>query len=88
MIVKTGEILHFYPRPPRGGRHLLISTTSTFQTISIHALREEGDGETGAMSVTPINISIHALREEGDCGLVCHSDCSKISIHALREEGD
>ena len=34
--------------------------------ISIHALREEGDGETGAMSVTPINISIHALREEGD----------------------
>ena len=38
----------------------------TVAEISIHALREEGDGETGAMSVTPINISIHALREEGD----------------------
>ena len=33
--------------------------------ISIHALREEGDGCCGELSVD-VNISIHALREEGD----------------------
>ena len=61
---------HFYPRPPRGGRHfeesdedvfiLFLSTPSARratdrgwnlwprQLISIHALREEGDGITWA----------------------------------------
>ena len=33
--------------------------------ISIHALREEGDG-TDADTITFDIISIHALREEGD----------------------
>ena len=33
--------------------------------ISIHALREEGDGE-GAVLGSNLIISIHALREEGD----------------------
>ena len=33
--------------------------------ISIHALREEGDPASGAMSIL-FSISIHALREEGD----------------------
>ena len=57
-------------------------------TISIHALREEGD-----FKVFPQQscwyISIHALREEGDPVLrfrLCL--WYKISIHALREEGD
>ena len=57
-------------------------------TISIHALREEGD--MAGQDLPPRNpISIHALREEGDL----HPDQRKgqvrsISIHALREEGD
>ena len=34
--------------------------------ISIHALREEGDGVDGASPSLPMEISIHALREEGD----------------------
>ena len=36
-------LLNFYPRPPRGGR--LLSRTRYFaaHSISIHALREEGD---------------------------------------------
>ena len=34
-------------------------------SISIHALREEGDSGMDAI-VTDIGISIHALREEGD----------------------
>ena len=56
---------NFYPRPPRGGRHELISKASKTFEISIHALREEGDlsNKWGAVH-TPI--SIHALREEGD----------------------
>ena len=33
----------FYPRPPRGGRHVSIGYQWVFIIISIHALREEGD---------------------------------------------
>ena len=33
----------FYPRPPRGGRHLSRVTVSPAAAISTHALREEGD---------------------------------------------
>ena len=35
--------LHFYPRPPRGGRPAYLSIGDGTGTISIHALREEGD---------------------------------------------
>ena len=34
---------HFYPRPPRGGRPVPIALLKLLDTISIHALREEGD---------------------------------------------
>ena len=57
------------------------------QTISIHALREEGDEVCGA-DRRICEISIHALREEGD-KYMTHAELSRyISIHALREEGD
>ena len=36
--------------------------------ISIHALREEGDGPIRVGNLSDIEISIHALREEGDSG--------------------
>ena len=35
---------HFYPRPPRGGRRGIFSAGHNALVISIHALREEGDG--------------------------------------------
>ena len=57
-------------------------------SISIHALREEGD-VTNDFLQQKKKISIHALREEGD--RVFYMTCTalnKISIHALREEGD
>ena len=38
---------NFNPRPPRGGRHGAIPDVSGFVTISIHALREEGDLSRG-----------------------------------------
>ena len=34
---------HFYPRPPRGGRLHTIRVNGWGESISIHALREEGD---------------------------------------------
>ena len=55
----------FYPRPPRGGRPPRARDTSSSLTISIHALREEGDLNRLAQRQTS-KISIHALREEGD----------------------
>ena len=36
--------LYFYPRPPRGGRHPEVYARRVRDRISIHALREEGDG--------------------------------------------
>ena len=78
---------YFYPRPPRGGRRVRACFTRARAAISIHALREEGDGMP--LGVEPSQqISIHALREEGDDGLQMDRQCRGISIHALREEGD
>ena len=37
---------YFYPRPPYGGRRALSDAISCYVTISIHALRTEGDGCT------------------------------------------
>ena len=56
----------FYPRPPRGGRHVAVKNTAQVVDISIHALREEGDGNKLLGGGEAGKISIHALREEGD----------------------
>ena len=37
---------YFYPRPPRGGRHFCTPVYEIWLSISIHALREEGDRST------------------------------------------
>ena len=44
---KTLFLKHFYPRPPRGGRPRLDGSIVTLTSISIHALREEGDSKNG-----------------------------------------
>ena len=65
------NVYDFYPRPPRGGRPGIFSTTRSTGFISIHALREEGDACAVALHLDSEVISIHALREEGDragCG--------------------
>ena len=56
-------------------------------SISIHALREEGD-ECREHAGRNQCISIHALREEGDGISIKRFPALYISIHALREEGD
>ena len=60
------HIRNFYPRPPRGGRHVWRIHDEHQQHISIHALREEGDAESFGHQRNGHRISIHALREEGD----------------------
>ena len=37
------QTVNFYPRPPRGGRLRNTSAVDDTESISIHALREEGD---------------------------------------------
>ena len=78
---------HFYPRPPRGGRHPRIGQRLRLCLISIHALREEGDQRPRGLCYR-VYISIHALREEGDACWAAARVPALISIHALREEGD
>ena len=56
---------NFYPRPPRGGRRVIDGNNAVSYEISIHALREEGDGGSQQHNES-YSISIHALREEGD----------------------
>ena len=62
-------------------------SSSCTTSISIHALREEGDQPLGWRFLRR-SISIHALREEGDRPPITYRQIAGISIHALREEGD
>ena len=89
LVVISVADFNFYPRPPRGGRLAGRYGLRDAHSISIHALREEGDNDVVLIHHDGNLISIHALREEGDF----HSTanllfCPCISIHALREEGD
>ena len=59
--------INFYPRPPGGGRlHGLCNSDAVRLVISIHALRVEGDSDSGNYYPIGKPISIHALRVEGD----------------------
>ena len=85
---RSSSGLHFYPRPPRGGRQApfgfqdlvgrFLSTPSA-RRATVHNSCNGGI----------LGISIHALREEGDIKEFENiPDIDIISIHALREEGD
>ena len=64
---------NFYPRPPRGGRHLAELQNIMMRGISSPALREEGDEAHCGSAKLLQAISIHALREEGDERICVHS---------------
>ena len=57
---------YFNPRPPWGGRPLSTRNMRQPESISIHALRGEGDAKAQYKPVLRTDISIHALRGEGD----------------------
>ena len=59
---------YFYPRPPRGGRHITAQFEALFKTfLSTPSARRATF--TSCLPSPLKNISIHALREEGD---ICH----------------
>ena len=84
---KKGRCRIFLSTPSARRATLTRKRSDRWSSISIHALREEGDSssEGGGQSKS---ISIHALREEGDVGGAGRKPSKNISIHALREEGD
>ena len=80
--------IHFYPRPPRGGRPAAVTAVGSMLVISIHALREEGDWRP--FSASPRRrtfLSTPSARRATGCAFSGHRS-GTISIHALREEGD
>ena len=81
-------ICDFYPRPPRGGRPSAFPPGRPGCRISIHALREEGDGFLAKMQTSRPYFYPRPPRGGRRRGIFCLSDGAVISIHALREEGD
>ena len=82
-------MLNFYPRPPRGGRRLAERIFLAPDSISIHALREEGDKTAYKWIVNAEEfLSTPSARRATKDGAITGFDDFVISIHALREEGD
>ena len=79
---------HFYPRPPRGGRHSEPDTRASANSISIHALREEGDHQIPDRPRGAIDFYPRPPRGGRPPQNRQHPERHRISIHALREEGD
>ena len=87
-MTSPGIPLNFYPRPPRGGRLRLLSSSWIWPAISIHALREEGDETNKAFNKAVLEfLSTPSARRATLLGTAALIQ-PKISIHALREEGD
>ena len=82
------DLVVIFLSTPSGWRATAVYTQYTNDSsISIHALRVEGDTAV-AINWETIKISIHALRVEGDVREAIARGAIEISIHALRVEGD
>ena len=80
--------MHFYPRPPRGGRPAVGQVLAAQWAISIHALREEGDAYSFfTMQRMMKFLSTPSARRATKYATAIRYG-GRISIHALREEGD
>ena len=87
-FVSPPATFDFYPRPPRGGRLRDFSSLCQDRSISIHALREEGDPvQALGRRVAGRFLSTPSARRATDVDLRRRRELL-ISIHALREEGD
>ena len=73
----TSAFSNFNPRPPRGGRHKAKSVDAGRPSISIHALREEGDGSTSAASISALDFNPRPPRG-GRLGLRYEGDNAKV----------
>ena len=87
-VTAVRNFLDFYPRPPRGGRPQGACGWHRKSSISIHALREEGDTCSVMVSLSfSLFLSTPSARRATE-DLIEPEAGEKISIHALREEGD
>ena len=82
------EIFNFYPRPPRGGRLLRVLACTALFSISIHALREEGDILDNYGFAVATDFYPRPPRGGRQRDVLGTFATPGISIHALREEGD
>ena len=64
-LAAKSATVYFYPRSPRGERHLRGPEPADLGTISIHAPRE-GSDVLPAGGQQKVDISIHAPREGSD----------------------
>ena len=85
---RFGMRRNFYPRPPRGGRPGTDADTITFDIISIHALREEGDTSQRCAAAHREYFYPRPPRGGRLEFTFVYDPAMVISIHALREEGD
>ena len=82
------RLRYFYPRPPGGGRPLAGIVKTNQMSISIHALRVEGDDQPGPYG--RCEFYFYPRPPGGGrpiAGIFERVDLI-ISIHALRVEGD
>ena len=82
------EWLDFNPRPPWGGRPSRSDTALPVRTISIHALRGEGDQSLEEISVIKCVFQSTPSVGRATTPEKISIDRITISIHALRGEGD
>ena len=79
---------YFYPRPPRGGRRAACTLGQPVHIISIHALREEGDGKSAPACIWKGAFLSTPSARRATVAWPSSTALAWISIHALREEGD
>jgi len=78
----------FNPRPPHGGRREAGIVCSSGSSVSIHALRTEGDPRSPSLSASLAQFQSTPSARRATPHTP-HTLCTKIvSIHALRTEGD
>ena len=80
-LPRTKEPVHgnFYPRPPRGGRPEKQRHARQQQTISIHALREEGDWPH-TLSPSPTENFYPRPPRGGRRGAIAHNVCYTVFL--------
>ena len=86
--VSREQWTNFYPRPPRGGRQTAVHCLPLESSISIHALREEGDPASVGFAVAVSRFLSTPSARRATFHAEPHPVEKLISIHALREEGD
>ena len=65
--IRNQKDIHFYPRPPRGGRHVVVPLV--FDLDGFLSTPSARRATSDFLQPHPVcGISIHALREEGDSG--------------------